>query len=66
MPAVVSVADVIVVPLVVVPDAVVPLVIDSVVGSTVTVVDSDPDVVDGGCVVEDVDVASVEAVVPVV
>ena len=65
MPVVVSVADVIVVPLAVVPDAVVPLV-DSVVGGTVTVVVSEPDVVDGGCVVEDVVVASVEAVVPVV
>ena len=65
MPVVVSVAEVIVVPLVVVPDAVVPLV-DSVVGGTVTVVVSVPDVVDGGCVVEDVVVASVEAVVPVV
>ena len=66
MPVVVSVADVIVVPLVVVPDAVVPLVLDSVVGGTVTVVVSDLAVVDGGCVVEDVVVASVEVVVPVV
>ena len=65
MPVVVSVAEVIVVPLVVVPDAVVPLV-DSVVGGTVTMVVSEPKVVDGGCVVEDVVVASVEAVVPVV
>ena len=65
MPVVVSVAEVIVVPLVVVPDAVVPLV-DFVVGGTVTVVVSVPDVVDGGCVVEGVVVASVEAVVPVV
>ena len=65
MPVVVSVADVIAVPLVVVPDAVVPLV-DSVVGGTVTVVVSVLDVVDGGCVVEDVVVASVEVVVPVV
>ena len=60
MPVVVSVADVIVVPL-----AVVPLV-DSVVGGTVTVVVSVPEVVDGGCVVEDVVVASVDTVVPVV
>ena len=60
MPVVVSVADVIVVPLIVVP------LVDSVVGGTVTVVVSEPDVVDGGCVVEDVVVASVEAVVPVV
>ena len=66
MPVVVSVADVIVVPLAVVPDAVVPLVVDSVVGGTVTVVVSVLEVVDGGCVVEDVDVVSVEAVVPVV
>ena len=66
MPVVVSVADVIVVPLVVVPDAVVPLVVDSVVGGIVTVVASDPDVVDGGCVVDDVVVASVDAVVLVV
>ena len=65
MPVVVSVADVIVVPLVVVPDAVVPLV-DSVVGGTVTVVVSVPEVVDVGCVVEDVVVASVDTVVPVV
>ena len=65
MPVVVSVAEVIVVPLVVVPDAVVPLV-DSVVGGTVTVVVSVPDVVDGGCVVECVVVASVDTVVPVV
>ena len=65
MPVVVSVAEVIVVPLVVVPDAVVPLV-DSVVGGTVTVVVSVPDVVDGGCVVEGVVVASVDTVVPVV
>ena len=41
MPVVVSVAEVIVVPLVVVPDAVVPLVVDFVVGGTVTVVVSD-------------------------
>ena len=60
MPVVVSIADVIVVPLIVVP------LVDSVVGGTVTVVVSEPDVVDGGCVVEDVVVASVEAVVPVV
>ena len=60
MPVVVSVADVIVVPLIVVP------LVDSVVGGTVTVVVSEPKVVDGGCVVEDVVVASVEAVVPVV
>ena len=61
MPVVVSVADEIVVPL-----AVVPIVVDSVVGGIVTVVVSEPDVVDGGCVVEDVVVASVEVVVPVV
>ena len=66
MPVVVSVADVIVVPLAVVPDAVVPLVVDSVVGGTVTVLVSELDVVEGGCVVEDVVVASVEAVVTVV
>ena len=59
MPVVVTVADVIVVSL-----AVVPLFVDSVVGSIVTVVVPDPDVVDGGCVVKDADVASVEAVVP--
>ena len=60
MPVVVSVAEVIVVPLIVVP------LVDSVVGGIVTVVASDPDVVDVGCVVEEVVVASVEAVVPVV
>ena len=65
-PVVVSDADVIVIPLVVVPDVVDPLVVDSVVGGTVTVVVPELDVVDGGCVVEDVVVASVEAVAPVV
>ena len=50
----------------VVVEAVVPLVVDSVVGGIVTVVVSDMDVVDGDCALEDVVVASVEAVVLIV